>query len=75
MDRMFLDKCFCFCIQDPVGYSSLPLTGESQTHTVTVNHNGAAQQCHLLFKEQTSYSLFLHSLPSGTACKLVSLLL
>ncbi|XP_056610868.1 solute carrier family 15 member 2 [Triplophysa dalaica] len=57
--------------EDPVGYTSLSLTGESQIHTVTVNHNGAAHQCQLAFKEQTAYSLILHGQPDGTACKLV----
>lgn len=61
-----------FQIQDPVGYTSLSLTGESQIHAVTVNHNGAAHQCQLAFKEQTAYSLILHGQTDGTACKLVS---
>uniref|UniRef100_A0A8C1GZ08 Solute carrier family 15 member 2 n=1 Tax=Cyprinus carpio TaxID=7962 RepID=A0A8C1GZ08_CYPCA len=47
--------------EDPSGYTSLPLTGESQLYTVTVTHNGAEYQCGLTFTERTAYSLFLHT--------------
>uniref|UniRef100_A0A8C1HK08 Solute carrier family 15 member 2 n=1 Tax=Cyprinus carpio carpio TaxID=630221 RepID=A0A8C1HK08_CYPCA len=59
--------------EDPSGYTSLPLTGESQLYTVTVTHNGAEYQCGLTFTERTAYSLFLHTAqPGDTVCKLVS---
>lgn len=58
--------------EDPSGYTSLPLTGESQLYTVTVTHGGTEYQCGLTFTEQTAYSLFLHTAqPGGTVCKLV----
>uniref|UniRef100_A0A8C2JPM8 Solute carrier family 15 member 2 n=1 Tax=Cyprinus carpio TaxID=7962 RepID=A0A8C2JPM8_CYPCA len=58
--------------EDPSGYTSLPLTGESQLYTVTVTHNGAEYQCGLTFTERTAYSLFLHTAqPGDTVCKLV----
>ncbi|XP_073702407.1 solute carrier family 15 member 2 isoform X2 [Garra rufa] len=58
--------------EDPLGYTSLPLNGESQLYTVTVLHNGAEYQCGLTFTEKTAYSLFLHpAQPGGTVCKLV----
>uniref|UniRef100_A0A672QPB0 Solute carrier family 15 member 2-like n=1 Tax=Sinocyclocheilus grahami TaxID=75366 RepID=A0A672QPB0_SINGR len=58
--------------EDPSGYTSLPLTGESQLYTVTVTHNGAEYQCGLTFTEQTAYSLFLHTAqPGDTVCKLI----
>uniref|UniRef100_A0A8C1SEZ6 Solute carrier family 15 member 2 n=1 Tax=Cyprinus carpio TaxID=7962 RepID=A0A8C1SEZ6_CYPCA len=59
--------------EDPSGYTSLPLTGESQLYTVTVIHNGAESQCELTFTERTAYSLFLHTAQSGDiVCKLVN---
>uniref|UniRef100_A0A671TAZ9 Solute carrier family 15 member 2-like n=1 Tax=Sinocyclocheilus anshuiensis TaxID=1608454 RepID=A0A671TAZ9_9TELE len=59
--------------EDPSGYTSLPLTGESQLYTVTVTHNGAEYQCGLTFTERTTYSLFLHTAqPGDTVCKLVN---
>uniref|UniRef100_A0A671QQC0 Solute carrier family 15 member 2 n=1 Tax=Sinocyclocheilus anshuiensis TaxID=1608454 RepID=A0A671QQC0_9TELE len=58
--------------EDPSGYTSLPLTGESQLYTVTVIHNGAEYQCELAFTERTAYSLFRHTAqPGDTVCKLV----
>ncbi|XP_048049481.1 solute carrier family 15 member 2 isoform X1 [Megalobrama amblycephala] len=59
--------------EDPSGYTSLPLTGESQLQTVTVSHNGAEYQCGLTFTEQAAYSLILRNpaQPGDTVCKLV----
>ncbi len=60
-------------MQDPSGYTNLPLTGESQLFAVTVSHKGAEYQCGLTFTERTAYSLFLHTAqPGETVCKLVS---
>ncbi|XP_067264772.1 solute carrier family 15 member 2 [Chanodichthys erythropterus] len=59
--------------EDPSGYTSLPLTGESQLQTVTVSHNGAEYQCGLTFTERAAYSLILRNpaQPGDTVCKLV----
>ncbi|XP_051760882.1 solute carrier family 15 member 2 [Ctenopharyngodon idella] len=59
--------------EDPSGYTSLPLTGQSQLQTVTVSHNGAEYQCGLTFTERTAYSLILRNPAEsgGTVCNLV----
>ncbi|XP_059418248.1 solute carrier family 15 member 2-like [Carassius carassius] len=58
--------------EDPSGYTSLPLTGQSQLYTVTVIHNRAESKCELTFTERTAYSLFLHTAQTGDiVCKLV----
>nr|XP_055071802.1 solute carrier family 15 member 2 [Misgurnus anguillicaudatus] len=57
--------------EDPMGYTSLPLSGESQLYTVNVNHNGMQHQCQLAFTEKSTYSLILYNQTDGAACKLV----
>lgn len=61
-------------LQEPSGYSSLPLTGESQLQNVIVSHNGVNYPCGLTFTERTAYSLLLHppAQPGGSVCNLVS---
>nr|B0S6T2.1 RecName: Full=Solute carrier family 15 member 2; AltName: Full=Peptide transporter 2; Short=PEPT2 [Danio rerio] len=59
--------------EEPSGYSSLPLTGESQLQNVVVSHNGMNYQCRLTFTERMAYSLLLHPTAqhNGSVCNLV----
>uniref|UniRef100_A0A4W4GMV8 Solute carrier family 15 member 2 n=1 Tax=Electrophorus electricus TaxID=8005 RepID=A0A4W4GMV8_ELEEL len=49
------------CLQDPLGYTSLPLNDSHRLFQIAVTHHGMDYSCDLNLTEHTAYSLVIHS--------------